>query len=163
MATYTITSHGQAWKFDDTDWSPEFIRAMVEQGLKIRLDRASASKTKKEGFTDEDRLAEVHKTYEGLKAGQLPTGGTRERLTPEEKALGDALRANGSKRPKGATIEQWLESATRTLAEKQGKQFDSGMTKKMQTFLEKSDTYKKALAKYKADAKPTTGLDQIDL
>jgi len=90
MQAFTLQSHGKSWSFDPVSWSDEFVQDMMEQGVKIRLDRSSASDK-----TPQDRLASCQALYDKLAQGILPSGSGRggPRLAWEDKAERDILEA----------------------------------------------------------------------
>ena len=88
MSKFTVTSHGTKFDFDTESWTDEVILAHATQGIKIRLDRSSASLTKKDGSTDQDRLDCAIKVATSIQSGEMPkSGGGGSRLSIEDRAL----------------------------------------------------------------------------
>ena len=141
MSKFTVTSHGQKFDFDTESWKEEVLLAHAIQGIKIRLDRSSASLTKKEGHTDQDRLDCAMKVAKSIASGEMPkSGGGGSRLTIEDRALKAALLVKVSFEKK-ETIGEALERYTKAIAEGQGKDFEPEMVKKVQAALENTPVY----------------------
>ena len=141
MSKFTVTSHGTKFNFDTEAWTDGVILAHAQQGIKIRLDRSSASLTKKDGSTDQDRLDCAIKVAESIQSGEMPkSGGGGSRLSIEDRALKAALLVKLSFNKK-ETIGEALERYTKAIAEGQGKEFEPEMIKKVQTALEGTKVY----------------------
>ena len=141
MSKFTIASHGTKFNFDTETWSEAVIIAHATQGIKIRLDRSSASLTKKNGSTDQDRLDCAVKVAKIIQSGEMPkSGGGGSRLTITDRALKAALLIKVSFNKK-ETISEALERYTRAIAEGQGKDFEPEMVEKVQTALENTPVY----------------------
>ena len=148
---YSIVSHGEQFNFDDSNWSKEFADYLINQALKVILDRSSASKTKKDGHSDQDRLAECRKVAERLAKGELPARGGfgKTKLSDEDFAMRAALNTK-LKALKGEGVEAQLERYTQELAKAQGKEFKAAMVAKVKKAVQASEVYKTSLAARKA-------------
>jgi hypothetical protein len=145
MSKFTVTSHGTKFEFDTESWLEAVVMAHAMQGIKIRLDRSSASLTKKEGSTDQDRLDCAIKVAKSIQSGEMPkSGGGGSRLSIEDRALKAALLVKLSFEKK-ETISEALERYTKAIAEGQGKDFEPEMVEKVQTALEGTKTYKNVI------------------
>jgi len=144
MSKFTVTSHGTKFDFDTEtgDWTDEVILAHAKQGIKIRLDRSSASLTKKDGSTDQDRLNCAMKVAKSIQSGEMPkSGGGGSRLTIKDRALKAALLVKLSFEKK-ETISEALERYTKAIAEGQKKDFEPEMVEKVKAALENTPVYK---------------------
>ena len=157
-STFRITSHGEVFDFRAEGWSPEFRDYLQAQGLKIILDRSSASETKKGGATEADRKAACREVAKRLMAGEIPArGGSRVRLSPEDVALRAACNAV-SKAEGGETLGQQVERIGKAAAREQGKAWEPEMAAKVVEWLKTTKVYKTALAAREASPPKTDGL-----
>ncbi len=141
MSKFTVTSHGSKFEFDTESWLEAVIMAHVQQGIKIRLDRSSASLTKKDGSTDQDRLDCAVKVAKTIQSGEMPkSGGGGSRLSIEDRALKAALLVKLSFEKK-ETISEALERYTKAIAEGQNKDFEPEMVEKVRVALEGTKVY----------------------
>ena len=141
MSKFTVVSHGKKFDFDTEKWLEAVVMAHVAQGIKIRLDRSSASLTKKDGSTDKDRLDCAIKVAKSIANGDMPkSGGGGSRLSIEDRALKAALLAKLSFEKK-ETISEALERYTKAIAKGQDKDFEEGMIDKVKTALEATKVY----------------------
>ena len=157
----SITSHGKKYEFDTAEWDLSVILAHATQGLKIRLDRSSASLTKSEGFKPDDKLEACDKLYNSLKTGIMPKSGGGSRLTPNERAFNIVLKSQ-IKYLKGEKQADCLIRLSKSLAEKQKVDFTDEMVQKVRDVLENTSTYKDALAAELAKTNPVS-VDYSDL
>ena len=151
MSNYSIVSHGEQFNFDSENWSKEFQDYLVNQALKVILDRSSASKTKKDGNSDQDRLAECRKVAERLTKGEMPSRGGfgKTKLSDEDYAMRQALNTK-LKANKGESVADQLERYTQELAKAQGKEFKPTMIAKVKKAVQASEVYTTSLAARKA-------------
>ena len=141
MSKFTVTSHGSKFDFDTEKWLDAVVMAHAMQGIKIRLDRSSASLTKKEGSTDQDRLDCAMKVAKSIQSGEMPkSGGGGSRLSIEDRALKAALLVKLSFEKK-ETIGEALIRYTMAIAKGQDKDFEHEMVAKVQTALENTEVY----------------------
>ena len=141
MSKFTVTSHGSKFDFDTETWTAEVLLAHAKQGIKIRLDRSSASLTKKDGSTDQDRLDCAKKVAKTIQSGEMPkSGGGGSRLSIEDRALKASLLVKLSFEKK-ETIEEALERYTKAIAKGQGKDFEPEMVEKVKTALKGTEVY----------------------
>jgi len=141
MSKFTVTSHGTKFDFDTETWAEAVIMAHVSQGIKIRLDRSSASLTKKDGSTDQDRLDCAIKVAKSIQSGEMPkSGGGGSRLSIEDRAMKAALLVKLSFEKK-ETISEALERYTKAIAKGQGKDFEESMIEKVQNALMGTKVY----------------------
>ena len=145
MSKFTVVSHGHKFDFNTEAWEEAVIIAHAMQGIKIRLDRSSASLTKKEGSTDQDRLDCAMKVAKSIMSGEMPkSGGGGSRLSIEDRALKASLLVKLSFEKK-ESISDALERYTRAIAEGQGKDFQPEMVEKVQHALENTLVYKNTI------------------
>ena len=163
MSKFTVTSHGTKFNFDTETWKPEVILAHAMQGIKIRLDRSSASLTKKEGSTDQDRLDCAMKVAKSIQSGEMPkSGGGGSRLSIEDRALKAALLVKLSFEKK-ETIGEALERYTKAIAEGQGKDFEEDMVAKVQTALENTEVYLDTIRLENAKLNKVDDMSELEL
>jgi len=105
---FSINSHANIMEFDPSKWSDAFVQSMIEQGVKVRVDRSSASLTIEKGFGEMDRLIKAQEVAKGLAEGKIPAGGGFSRLSPEVFAMKETLRVNKVKIKTGESMPQCL-------------------------------------------------------
>ena len=141
MSNFNVTSHGSKFEFDTETWADAVVMAHVMQGIKIRLDRSSASLTKKDGSTDQDRLDCAVKVAKTIQSGEMPkSGGGGSRLSIEDRAL-KAILLIKITFAKKETINEALERYTRSIAEGQNLEFTPDMVQIIENALKKEDVY----------------------
>ena len=120
------------------------------QGIRIRLDRSSASQTKKEGSTDQDRLDCAIKLAKSIQAGNMPkSGGGGSRLSIEDRAMKAALLTTFTFEKK-ETLDEALIRFTKGVAKDQNVEFEESMVDDIITALENTPTYKNVIESEKA-------------
>ena len=163
MSTFIVVSHGMKFDFDTTNWLEAVLMAHAQQGIKIRLDRSSASLTKKDGSTDQDRLDCAIKMAKSIQSGEMPkSGGGGSRLSIEDKALKTALQTTFTF-DKKESLTDALTRFTKGVAEDQNVVFEPYMVGDVIAELEKSDTYKNVIESDKAKTRTSSMMAGITL
>ncbi len=145
MSKFQVTSHGKKFDFDTETWDTAVIMAHVQQGIKIRLDRSSASLTKANNGTVESKLIACEKVYTSISSGEMPkSGGGGSRLTPQERSLKVVLKTKVTFL-KGETVSEAMTRLTKEISKQQNKEYEVEMDLKVKTLLESTDIYKDQL------------------
>jgi len=156
---FIVVSHGEKFEFNSASWTEAFVVYLIQQALKVLLDRSSASLTKKEGHSDAERLEACKKVAERLRAGELPSRGFgQSKMSDEDYALRQALNSL-MKANKGESVVDQLSRYTESLAKDQGKEYTDEMDSKVRAKLVTLAVYKKAIAERKEKAKPAPTID----
>ena len=151
-----ITSHGKNFEFDFDEIPQESIIAHAMQGIKIRLDRSSASLTKDAGHSDQERQDCAIKLAKKYAAGEMPkSGGGGSRLSIEDRALKAALQSVFTFQKK-ETLDNALTRYTEAMAKSQKVDFAPEMLDKVTSALKSTETYK-AVIKTEEDKNKTAG------
>lgn len=162
MSKFTVTSHGTKFDFDTETWEEAVILAHAMQGIKIRLDRSSASLIKKEGWTDQDRLDRAIKVAKSIQSGEMPKSGGGSRLTIEDRALKAALLVKLSFNKK-ETIPEALERYTWAIAERQEKEFEPEMVDKVLHALMGTKVYVNTIELERSKLNKTDDMGELSL
>ena len=163
MSKFEIVSHGHKHAFDTAKWDDEVLLAHAKQGIKIRLDRSSASLTKKDGSTDKDRLDACKKVAETIQSGEMPkSGGGGSRLSIDDRGLKTVLKTLMTFN-KGESIPDAITRYTKALAVKQGQEYTEDMDEKVIDFLRKTPVYTSFVELEQARSNKTNDIDGLSL